>query len=395
MPVTTKPNYLPPAIATALVSTLIGLFLTCSFTLFGWLGDRSVGFSGVLSGGVRTWLVSHGSALTANGVSVTAIPLGATLCALFIVLRVTITVLDEPIEEVGAFVAIVAGTTGVLAGLLSLVTSSPDYSTSLARSAIGGFCVAGAGAAIGTAIKARQAEGLWPTDSADVRSVVTAAGHGLFALVAPAFAIVIALLALHIGRAGDLWASLGPGFFGSIGLAGLCLAVIPNLVLWTVAVLLGPGFALGTSTSVDLTGAHLGAVPGLPVLAGLPAPGEFPGWVFLLGLIPLLAGIYAGWRLRIDTERSLTDRVLLGAGAGAVAGLIVGILIGLSGGSIGPGRMATTGPSAESATLVAIGVLALGGAIGAALGHYRVTRAHNSPTGRSHLWRRHQSASAD
>lgn len=395
MPVTTEPKYLRPAIATALVSAFVGLLLTCSFTLAGWLSHRTGAFSGVLAGGVRTWLVSHGSSITISGVSVTAIPLGATVCALLIVLFVTTKALDEPITEVGTFVAIVAGTVGVLAGLLSLVTSSQDYSTSLVRSAVGGFIVAGFGAAMGTAVKARSVETLWPTDNADVRSVVTAAAHGLFALIGAALTIVIALLALHIGRAGDLWAALGPGFFGSIGLAGLCLAVIPNLALWAVAVLLGPGFALGTSTSVDLTGAHLGAVPGLPVLAGLPAPGEFSGWVFLLGLIPLLAGMYAGWQLPTDTERPLIARVVLGTGAGAVAGLVIGSLVALSGGSIGPERMAATGPPTVSVMLVAVGVLALGGAIGAALGHYRVTRAPNSPTGRSHLWRRHQSASTD
>lgn len=395
MPVTTEPTYLRPAIATALVSTILGLLVTCIFVAFGWLHDRTGSFTGVVTGGVRGWLVSHGSGITANGVEVSTIPLGATLIALGVVIAVTVRVLREPLEDAAPFVAVVAGTYGVFAGLLSLATNTEVYSTVVVRSAIGSFVVATLGAVLGVAVKNRSFRAVWPTDNLRFRIVVTAAWQGVVALLVPSLLIVVLLFAVHVDRASDLWASLGPGFLGSFGLAGVCLVLIPNLVLWTASVLLGPGFALGTDTSVDLTGSHLGAVPGLPILAGLPAPGEFAGWVFLLGLLPLLAGAYAGWRIKKAAGRSVLEHVGLGAAAGAVAGLVIGILISLSGGSVGPGRMADAGPPAVTPALVAIGVLALGGAIGAALGHYRVGRALNITIARPRLRSRHQSPSAD
>ncbi len=395
MPVTTEPTYLRPAIATALVSAFLGLVVTSAFVAFGWLHDRAGSFTGVVEGGVRGWLVSHGSGITAKGIEVTTIPLGATLLALALTVWVTGKVLEEPLEDVAPYVAVVAGTYGVIAGLLSLATNTDDFSTDVVRSAIGGFIVAGSGAALGVAFKNRSFDSLWPTEDPRARIVITAAWRGVIALLVPALLLVVLLFALHVDRASDLWASLGPGFLGSFGLAGVCLAVIPNLVLWTASVLLGPGFALGTDTSVDLTGSHLGAVPGLPILAGLPGPGEFAGWVFLLGLIPLIAGACAGWRIKKVDERPLAEHIGLGAAAGAVAGLVLGILIALSGGSVGPGRMTDAGPPQATPALVAIGVLALGGAIGAALGHYRVGRALNITIARPRLRSRHKSPSAD
>ncbi|MEO6471620.1 MAG: DUF6350 family protein [Aeromicrobium sp.] len=405
MPSPTEPTYLRPAIATAFVSAFSGLLVTCVFVSFGWLQNRSDSFGGVIEGGVRAWLVSHGSGITAQGVQVAAIPLGATMLVIALMFWVTLKILEDPLEEVGPFIAIVAGTYGVLAGALSLATTGDDYSTNLVRSAIGGFLVAAIGSGIGVAVRngglatlisaMRLPAGLFPAGNAEVKVVVRASSRGIAALLAPALAIVIILFALHIDRASDLWASLSPGTLGSIGLAGVCLMLIPNLVLWTASVLIGPGFALGTDTSVDLTGSHLGAVPGLPILASLPGPGEFAGWVFLLGLIPLAAGAFAGWHVKPVAARSQLSHIGLGAASGALAGLACGVLIALSGGSVGPGRMADAGPPPVTPALVAIAVLALGGAIGAALGHYRVTRAHNSPVARPHLWSRHKSPSID
>ena len=140
-------------------------------------------------------------------------------------------------------------------------------------------------------------------------------------------AIVLVLLALHLPRASDLWAALDPGFGGGFALAVICVLAAPTLVLWTAAALIGPGFQLGTHTSVDLTGAQLGAVPGLPILAALPSPGAFPGWVIVLNLIPLAAGMLAGWRVDTGEREDILIKVGLGAAAGAVAGFLLGVLV--------------------------------------------------------------------
>ena len=410
MPQPTEPPYLRPAVATAFVSLFLGLLVTCTFVALGWLNSRADSFTGVLNGGVRTWLVSHGSGMTAQGVPINAVPLGAVALAVGLVVVVAGKVLDEPLEDVGPYIAVTAGTYGVIAALLSVVTNSDGLSTNMLRSTAAAVFVAALGAALGVArnngglktllLSDRWLAGRWPagkglTDNADVRAVVYGAWSGLVAILTAAFVLFVSMFVLHIDRASDMWASLDPGLVGGLSLAAGCALILPNLVLWTASVLLGPGFALGTDTSVDLSGAHLGAVPGLPLFAALPGPGEFPGWIFLLALTPLFAGAVAGWNVKIVAGRPLLERIALGATAGAIAGLVCGILIAASGGALGPGRMAVAGPPHVMPALVAVGVLALGGAIGAALGHYRVARAHNSPIGRPRLRRWHKSPGAD
>ncbi|MDQ3158272.1 MAG: DUF6350 family protein [Actinomycetota bacterium] len=395
MPQPTEPPYLRPAIGTALVSTFLGLLLTCAFVGLGWRGDRADSFFGVVNGGVRAWLVSHGSGIAVDDIPINAVPLGAVALAVGLVVWVAGKCLDEPLEEVGPFIAVTAGTYGVIAALLSVATNTGDLSTSMLRGTVVAVLVAAAGAALGVARKNGGLRTLLVTDNADVGAVLAAAWSGMVALLGAGLALFVVMFVLNIDRASDLWAALDPGLVGGLSLAAGCALVIPNLALWATSALLGPGFALGADTSVDLTGAYLGAVPGLPLFAALPGPGVFPGWIFILGLLPLVAGGAAGWNLKTATGRPLLERIALGAAAGAVAGLACGILIAVSGGAIGPGRMSVAGPPRVAPALVAIGVLALGGAIAAALGHYRVARAHNSPTGRPRLRRRHKSPSAD
>ncbi|MCL8253178.1 hypothetical protein AERO_17470, partial [Aeromicrobium fastidiosum] len=80
-------------------------------------------------------------------------------------------------------------------------------------------------------------------------------------------------------------------------------------------------------------------------------------------------------------------------------GLVLGVLVGLSGGAIGPGRLTDAGPPLLTPLLVAVPVMALGGALGAVLSHYRGARANRPPDtssrGRPRLWKRHEPAGAD
>mgnify|MGYP003291237819 CR=1 FL=1 len=166
---------------------------------------------------------------------------------------------------------------------------------------------------------------------------------------------------------------------GGVGLLLVCVLVLPNLVLWNAAALLGPGYAVGAGTSVTLTSSGLGAVPALPVLAALPPVGPRPGWLVALAVVPLVAGAVAGYATvapRPDGARVGTLRTVLtaGAGSGALAGSAVAVGLLLSGGAIGPGRLGHTGPDVGLAVPLSIVVLAVGGAVGAAAAHYRGRR---------------------
>ncbi|MGJ9421869.1 cell division protein PerM [Aeromicrobium sp. CF3.5] len=349
----------------------------------------------------QVWLASIGSGLTADGISISVIPIGATLIAIAVTASVVAWTLPEPVDELPAFTISAAGFHAVFAAIVAALASAGGVEVSPVRAAAAGFVVGGLGAAIGAVRRHGGGDALWFTISADVRRAVRAGVVGAAVVPAVGLVIVVALLLRHLDRAGDLWALLDPGFGGAVVVAVGCLLAIPTLVLWTSAALIGPGFALGTDTSVDLTGSQLGAVPGFPVLAALPDPGQFAGWTFLLGLVPLLAGAVAGWRTDPGDREGLMARVLAGAAAGAVGGFMLGVLVGASGGAIGPGRMEQTGPSALTPLLVVLPVMAVGGAIGAVLAHYRgegvlqLPASGASSSGRPRVWERIKSAGPD
>ncbi len=395
MPEAPETPYLRAAFLTAGVAVVLGLAVSALISVLGRAGiDGSA--AGLVRTAVRGWLVAQGSGIEVQGTSISLVPLGAAVLVGALVARSAAWICADPVDELGPYAATVAGAHGVAAAILSAVTETSEVRTSVVRAAFGAFAVGGVGAALGASLRHGRTDALWFTDRADVRAVVRGAAWGVVTLVGSSAVLLTALLVVHLDRAGDLWAMLNPGFWGGVSLAVVTLLAVPTGVLWTASVLIGPGFALGTDTSVDLTGAQLGQVPGFPLLAALPSPGEFAGWVFVLGLIPLAAGIAAGYRTPFEStdEQALLRRLGFGAAAGAVAGFVVGLAVLLSAGGIGPGRMADAGPPAFTPLLVAVPVLAVGGALGSVLAHYRGGRALGSPR-RPRLRWRHQPPSAD
>ena len=404
MPEPPASPYLRPAFLSAGLAMTLGIAISGVLTAMAQGGASSV--PALLRTAVQGWLIAQGSGLDIEGTSIRLVPLGATALVLLVTALAARWIVADPVEELGPYAATVAGSCGAVAAILAAVTNIGELHTSAVRAAFGAFAVGGIGSAVGAARKHRRTEMLWFTDRADVRAVVRGAGWGVATLLGAGATLVVVLLTVHLDRAADLWALLDPDAGGGVALAVMCLLSVPTLVLWATSVLIGPGFVLGTDTSVDLTGSHLGAVPGFPPLAALPAPGEFSDWVFVLGLVPLVAGIVAGFKtdppLPGDSDSALLHRLGHGAAAGAVAGLVVGLAVAVSGGGIGPGRMADAGPPVLTPLLVAVPVLAMGGALGAVLAHYRGARAPREPeqpqdgaTRRPRLRWRHQSPGPD
>ncbi len=392
--------YLRAAVLAGPLAALASLLLAAVAVLVARGSDGAAPLALARTSG-QVWLASIGSGLSVDGIAITVIPVGAVLVAVVVVAVVVAWTLPDPVDELPAFTISAAGFHAVVAAIVAAVASAGDVEVSPVRAAAAGFVVGGLGAAIGAVRRHGGGEALWFTISADIRRAVRAGVVGAAVVPAVGLVVVVLLLLGHLDRAGDLWALLDPGLGGAVVVALASLLAIPTLVLWTSAALIGPGFALGTDTSVDLTGSQLGAVPGFPVLAALPDPGQFAGWTFLLGLVPLAAGAVAGWRADAGDREGLMARVVAGAAAGAVGGFVLGILVGASGGAIGPGRMEQTGPSALTPLLVVLPVMAVGGAIGAVLAHYRdegvlqLPASGASSSGRPRVWERIKSAGPD
>jgi hypothetical protein len=205
-----------------------------------------------------------------------------------------------------------------------------------------------------------------------LRDAIPAAMAAVLSVVAIASVLYAVLLALHFSRVTSMLELLNPGVVGSVVLFTICLMLLPNVILYVVAFLAGPGFQLGIGTSIAPTGVDVGNLPAVPLLAAVPADGATPTYLLVLtALVPLVAGAMAGL---VVARRGLAaeDSEALGWDAFALRGCIAALLAAftlmvlmvLSGGAAGPGRMAEVGiPGA----LPAAGVLGAGMAIGAAV----------------------------
>ena len=210
-------------------------------------------------------------------------------------------------------------------------------------------------AARGTRLRARF-DDLSPELRAGMAAALRA-GIGALALTVTAATVLVA--ALFFVRFSDMigmYEALHTEVVGGIAVTAGQLAIMPNLVLWAVAWLIGPGFAIGVGSSVSPVGTVVGPLPALPVLGALPT-GDLPfGFVGLL--VPVVAGFLAGVAVRPGLVRELgTVRPLevlgVAVGAGVVGGLLTGVLAAASGGAAGPGRLAQVGPDPLVVGLVA------------------------------------------
>jgi hypothetical protein len=184
-----------------------------------------------------------------------------------------------------------------------------------------------------------------------LRLGVTGAAGAISVLLACSAAVVAALLARNHGQAERLVDGLGAGVAGSLLVLLICVLYAPNAVVWAATYLVGPGFAVGSGTSVAVTGVQLGAVPAVPLLAALPADagGSRIGLLLMLGTLAL-AGTAAGLLVDRSARRQPTDPLTtwrelaqVAAATGGFAAVALALLAASASGPAGPGRLAHTG----------------------------------------------------
>jgi hypothetical protein len=221
---------------------------------------------------------------------------------------------------------------------------------------------------------------------AEVRSQLGAALRGGAAVVAGILAVsgvivcvaVLANFAIVIGLYETLQADVGGGIALTIGQ----LALIPNLVIWAAGWMVGPGFALGTGTSVSPLGTSLDVVPGLPIFGALPQGTLEFGFLGLL--VPVLIGFVVAVLVRqgLDTRPNAPHGRVRMLVTGALLGLVAGILLGLfawwSTGAIGPGRLVDVGPNPLLVGAVTVLEVGIAAALGMLVGG---RRARSSTSG--------------
>ncbi|WEG08065.1 DUF6350 family protein [Microbacterium horticulturae] len=200
---------------------------------------------------------------------------------------------------------------------------------------------------------------LWP----DVPALaLRGAGVALTALVGiGALGVVVALLTGG-DRVVALYQSSNADVMGVIVVSLAQLAYLPTFIVWALSFVAGPGFTVGTGTAFSPAGTQSGIIPGIPVLGALPAASS--PWLLVLVLLPIGAGVLAGWVLRgrmLDLDASAGVRAGTAGGVAVLTGGGAALAAWVASGAFGPGRLAQIGPQPGWVAL-AVGVEVLVGA---------------------------------
>lgn len=320
---------------------------------------------GIASG---IWLLGHGVPVTASGATVTLVPLGLTVLALFTCYATTR-------HAVRASARTWAFATGCYAVATTVVAVAAPGATvwSVLAAPVAGAVVGGLGFGGGTLARgglpspAELGAGLdrlvrgWcpPTFRLGARAGVVAV-----ASLGGAAALLVGVWAVA-GRAtsSDIIRALDPGWAGGIVLAVAQLALLPDLVLWAMSWLGGSGFAVGTGTSFTPFGVDAGPLPAVPLLAALPGQDWTGGFGWTAPLVVVACGAVGGWfawRGLEPGEPRLRDVALALGGLAATAASLVGMLQGAASGAAGTDRLSDVGATPWLTALLIAGELLVG-----------------------------------
>ncbi|MER7458184.1 DUF6350 family protein [Micromonospora sp. NPDC126480] len=379
-PVRRRPP-LAVAAGVAAVGAAITSWLPVALVL--WLFQLSEGtatVAGAIRAGLAGWLLGHGVPLATDAGPLGLVPLALTLLVVWRLARAGV----HATRAIGArdsrsprralvaagAVGVAYAILGVLAALL-VAAGGPDVSVVRAglTLAVVGALAALVGAARTTGVTDVLAERAPLPVREGIRAGLVA---GLLLLAAGAGAAGLAV-ATRGGDAADLIGAYRTGVAGQAGITLVSLAYAPNVAVWSASYLLGPGFAVGTDTAVRTSEVSVGALPAVPLVAGLPG-GPVDGLGAVLLGVPVLVAMVAGWllarrvlRLATDDKAPVRWAPLLRPAvlAGPVAGLLLGVVAAASGGPLGGGRLAEVGPVPWQVAAVATAVTAVGVLIGA------------------------------
>jgi Family of unknown function (DUF6350) len=354
-------------------SVVAGLALCIAPVLAGWLaGGVEQSMAAPLQLAARLWLVAHHTPVELPMGTISFMPWGLSLplgLLTYGAARWAARVSGVPHAPATLrLTAAIVGPYALIGSAIALAATSDEAYIDPRLAALGTGLVALVSAGTGVLVESGMGARAWASVPTRPQTWLRAGAIATAVLITGGGVLVVVALGVHAGRIGPLTTSLDAGIVGGLLITLLGVVLIPNAVVWATAYALGPGFAVGAGSAVSPGEIRLGPLPGLPILAGLPAETQgVLGW--LVVAIPLAAGLAAGLVLhRAADDRAAWARVLDTAMAGAFAGAIVGVLAAVCSGSVGPGRLAQVGApplptalsaAAEIAVVATVTVLAL------------------------------------
>ena len=327
--------------------------------------NAEVGWPRAASVGSAIWLLGHGGALRAGGSDVTLVPLGLTALATFVAYasarRTARRTVSAWLASFGGYLTVVAVAL-LVAGAAGPLGAGP---VAVVRLLIGALLVAAVGGGLGilgVGAAVRATAPAWGRLPRWARLAARAGVMAVACLVALACGLVLVWLVLGRAATDDVVAALDLDPVGGVVLGVAQLAVLPNLVLWALAWLVGPGFVVGSGTQFSPGLVTGGPMPAVPLLGALPSGAG--GLLQAAPLVLVLLGAAGGWWWHRRRDCSGWWQPFVAAAVlAACGGLGTGILALVSGGSVGPGRLAVVGAPVLQVSAVAAVLLLAGAAL--------------------------------
>ncbi len=308
--------------------------------------------------GARLWLLAHGVPAELDGATITLIPLGLTAVA------VASCYASARRSAQATASAVIAGSATYAAVTVGLAAATGAGIWGLLAAVLGGALLSGIGLAGGMAARSGGrwlADAAWPgrrTVAALPRIGVVGAGAvgavaGVAVLAGASAVLVAAWVVTGRSTQTDILTALAPGTVGAIILALAQLALLPNLVVWAGAWIVGSGFRVGADSRFTASSAETGRLPAVPLLGALPGDPWVGGAARWAPLIAVLAGVAAGALARRRLDR--LPRPGAGAGRGGPANAGNGGPANAGPANAGP---ANAGPAWGELAIVAISLAA-------------------------------------
>jgi Family of unknown function (DUF6350) len=363
------------ALEAALVVAIgIGISLAPLSILWGAYYGFGIDWTIFWRASVDIWLLGHGvdvsvtldpnlaSSLGVAGANVTFLltiaALGFALVTALLGVRAGRRIGETRFRVFGAVIAIVTF------GLLSFAASLSAVNASVRPSIVQGTLLPSlvfAGCLVIGLLRTQRAAGDdagsslrdwfndWPPAvRATVRQSLIGGAAAASGVIAVAAILVAILLIANYAQVITLYEQLHGGALGGVVLTLGQLALLPNVVIWAASWLVGPGFAIGTGSTVSPLATHVGPLPAVPILGALPS-GDLS--IAFLGLLaPIVIAFLAAAILRPAFVDDLGEvpharwLVFAGLGMGITAGVLLGLLSWWSAGAAGPGRLVQVGP---------------------------------------------------
>ncbi|HEU5000911.1 MAG TPA: DUF6350 family protein [Lapillicoccus sp.] len=347
------------------------VWVATSHTTVGW-GDAL----GVASAG---WFLGHGASVTAGEVTLSLAPLGVTLVALLLTARGARRLLDRTervapgtrwprllVREILPGFVLGYASVALVAWLLTLAgPARPRFAAVLGALAVPLLALAWALLRRYVAGEETGVVGPWLDRlprwlPRAVRPGVRGAGL----LLGIGVVLVVVMVVARWSTVSGLHAAVNAGAVGGLVLTAGQLLLLPNLAVWGLAWLAGPGFQIAEGGTVTLAGAHPGLMPMVPVLGALPSDGTWSGWLLCLLSVPVLAGGGIGWLgcrslARLSSWRTKLASALTAAVTSAAA---LTVLAALGSGAVGVERLDAVGTRPWLFGVVLLGELVAGAA---------------------------------